>query len=71
MDFLAATDVLTKQLRLADLAAEAGVSADLMRKARMDQKNPGSRRPPKNWKEACARLARRRASELEALADKL
>jgi hypothetical protein len=69
MDFKSATDRLTACLSHVDIAQAAGVSVQLIRQARVDPTNPSYRSPPDGWQKVVARLARRRAKELEALAD--
>lgn len=56
---------------LAELAEELGVSHSLLRKARFAPDNPNRRRPPEGWREALARLARRRGGQLLELAEDL
>ncbi len=70
MDFKAATDALTDAVRMRDLAGELGVSPNLLFRARM-RKNAHYRSPPEGWEKAVAKLARRRAKELERLAEEL
>lgn len=75
-EFLEATDRLTKAVTLADVAAEAGVSEATIKRARTDpDRRTGStavyRSPPKQWPAVVARLARKRADELVALAVEL
>lgn len=72
MDFKAATDrALETCITLEDLAAEVGVSAQTLRRARMDQSSEHSRSAPEGWEGSLATLARRRARELEELAEEL
>lgn len=68
MDFIAATDQLSRKVSHEDLAGELGVSLAAIRQARMDPDSDGYRRPPDGWKAAVAGLARRRAGELLELA---
>ena len=70
MDFKAATDALTDLVRMRDLAAELGVSPNLLFRARM-RKNAQYRSPPEGWQNALAQLAHRRAKELERRAKEL
>lgn len=56
---------------LGDLAEDLGVSEAGIRQARLDPAASGYRSPPEGWPAAVARLARRRARELEELADGL
>jgi hypothetical protein len=67
MDFVEATDRLTRGVTLADLAEELGASYGLIRQARMDPNSPSYRKPPGGWEAAVARLAGERAEELLAL----
>lgn len=72
MGFLEASDTLTKSCpTLADIAREAGVSAGLIRQARLDPTSKSYRSPPSNWPAVVAELAERRARELQALAEEL
>lgn len=71
MDFVEATDRLTKGVTLADLAAELNASYGLIRQARMDPSSPSHRNPPPGWEAAVARLAEQRAEELLALKQRL
>ena len=70
MDFKVATDALTRSVRMRDLAKELDVSANTLFRARL-KKNGSYRTPPKGWEKAAAKLARRRAKQLERLADRL
>jgi hypothetical protein len=65
------TDRLTAAVSLADLAAQLGVSHGLIRQARLTEDASSYRNPPAGWDEAVAVLARRRAKELEQLADEI
>ena len=72
VDFRMATDRLTRGCpTLADVAGEAGVSAGLIRQARMDPKASSFRNPPLGWELVLAKLARKRSRELEKLAGEL
>ena len=71
MDFRKATDALVDCCRLHDVAAALGCSYSTVTQARMDMENPAFRTPPVGWKKALAKLARRRAKELERLAEEL
>lgn len=66
MDFKEATDVLTDCISLSDVAEAAGVALNSVARARME--GPNSRPPPEGWEAVVARLARRRAGDLEELA---
>ena len=65
------TDRLTAAVSLADIAAELGVSHGLIRQARLSEDASSYRSPPAQWDRAVAVLARRRAKELEQLADEI
>jgi len=65
------TDRLTAAVSLADLAVELGVSHGLIRQARLNENASSYRHPPAGWGEAVAALARRRAKELEQLANEI
>ena len=67
MDFKTAMNELTQHVGLRELAEELGVSPDRLFWARM--RTNGS--PPEGWQKAAAKLARRRAKELEQLAEQL
>jgi hypothetical protein len=69
MDFKSATDRLTDCVSQAEIAKAAGVSVQSIRQARVDPSGAGYRSPPKGWQEIVVRLARRRAKELNRLAD--
>jgi hypothetical protein len=64
MDFIEATDRLTKSVTLADVARELQASYGLIRQARMDSTSTSYRRPPEGWEIAVAKLAKQRAEEL-------
>lgn len=69
MDFKTATDRLTRTVTLADIAKAAGVSANAIRRARLETAE--ARKPPAGWQAVVAQLARARARELDALARQL
>ena len=71
MTFLEATQelLMARAILLDDVAHEAGVDILAIRRARLDPSN-ASYEKPLNWQEAMARLARKRARSLEALADR-
>lgn len=71
MDFVDATDQLTRGVSLADVAEELGASYGLIRQSRMDPTSRSYRRPPDGWQAAVARLAERRARELQELKSQL
>lgn len=71
MNFNDATDRLCANLSLEDVARATGRPAQSLRQARLDTGHANYRPPPRNWEQAVAKLARRRAGELTKLADQL
>ena len=71
MDFKTATDRLTDCVTHGELARETGVSLASIRQARLSPDAAANRAPPTNWREVVVRLARRRAQDLNRLADEL
>lgn len=72
VDFRAATDRLMENgITLKELAEELGYSRDTLDRARMAPDSDHHRSPPQGWREAVARLARRRGGSLCELADQL
>ena len=71
MDFRRATDAMVDCCRLYDVAAALDCSYSTVTQARMDMENPAFRTSPVGWQKALAKLARRRAKELERLAEQL
>lgn len=72
MDFREATDRATETcITLASIAEACGVTHHSVRRARLEQGTDSYRSPPDGWRAAVAKLARKRAAELEALADSL
>ncbi len=71
MDFNTASDRLTECITLSDIAKEANVSDATIRRARLKKDTKAYRNPPAIWRRVIARLARRRAKELERLAKEL
>ena len=67
-EFRKATDRLIESVTLADLARELGVSHGLLRQARLASSASSYRSPPAGWQVALAKLAERRAGELQELA---
>jgi len=55
----------------ADLAEALGVSAPLIRQARLNSAAAAHRSPPEGWERAVIRLATARAERLSALAERL
>lgn len=71
MDFRTAANILGQQITTADMAEALGVSPHSIRQARLQDGAPGFRKPPEDWPEAFARLARERCSELKAFIEEL
>ncbi len=71
MNFKTATSVLIACCRLDDVANALACSYSSVAQARLGARNPGYRSPPVGWETALAKLARRRAKQLERLADRL
>ncbi len=71
MNFKKATDELLGSVTLEDLASAIGASVQAVRQARAQEGAAGFRRPPEGWEAAAAKLARKQASRLVRLADKL
>lgn len=71
MTYAEASEVLKRRPVDKDLARAAGVSVQLLRQARLAEASASYRTPPANWPTAVAEIARHRARELLALADRL
>ena len=71
MDFSTATEKLCSCPEHGDIAAELGVSVQLIRQARLSGDKSGYRGPPDGWEKVVAKLARQKATELDELADEL
>ena len=71
MEFREAARILGEQVTTQDIADALGVSQYAIRQARLAPGAPGYRRPPGNWRQAIAKLARERARQLEELAARL
>lgn len=71
MTFKDATDRLTACISLSDVAAALDRSDASVRRARLGPKTSAYRNPPDSWERALAKLARKRARELERLAEEL
>lgn len=71
LDFREASDQLTECVTHGEIAREAGVSVQSIRVARLDRGSSGYRSPPADWPAVLARVARRHAKKLEALAARL
>lgn len=71
MDFRKATDALTTCPTMAQLADAMGVAENTIARARMDPASRNARTAPPGWQKAVAKLARKRARDLEKLAEDL
>jgi hypothetical protein len=71
MDFVRASSNLIGGIRLDDLAREFGVTRGSVGQSRLAKTNPQYRRPPAGWEDVVAKLARKRATALTKLADRL
>lgn len=69
-DFLSVTDALMKATPLEEMAEAIGCSLASVKQARMKAEN-GRRSPPPGWEAGLARLAKRKAAQLQKLADRL
>jgi hypothetical protein len=71
MDFKTATDRVGGCITHAEIAEAAGVSIQTVRQARMNPTSSSFRNPPAGWETVLARLALRRARELQLFAHSL
>lgn len=72
MDFVEATDRLTRCPTHEDIAAAVGwKSVQSVRQARVSEDSPSYRRPTGDWQTPLAELARERAAALLELAEQL
>lgn len=71
MNFRKATDELLSSVTLEDLANALGSSVQAVRQARAQESTSAFRRPPEGWEAASAKLARKQATRLNRLAEKL
>jgi hypothetical protein len=69
-DFISATDALLATPKLDELAHAIGCSVASVKQARM-KAGEGHRSPPPGWEAGIAHLARRKAVQLQKLADRL
>ena len=68
MTFKQATDALLGSVTLQDLAVALKASVQAIRQARVAEGMKAHRSPPEGWELAVAKLARKRASQLNHLA---
>lgn len=71
MDFKKITDELFVRVTSDDLAKEAKVTGQTIRKARLDQVTTASRSPPPGWEKAVLRLAEKQLAHFARLVAKL
>ena len=71
MDFKKSTDSLLGSVTLEDLAGALGASVQAVRQARAAAGSTSHRPPPGGWEAAVAKLARKQAAKMAALADRL
>ena len=71
MNFKKSTDSLLEAVTLQDLAGALGVSVQAIRQARAVEGSTSHRTPPGGWEAAIAKLARRQAAKMMALAARL
>jgi hypothetical protein len=71
MNFKKITDELFVRLTSDDLAKEAKVSGQTIRKARLEEGTTASRSPPPGWQQAALRLAEKQIAHFQKLAAKL
>jgi hypothetical protein len=71
MDFREALDALCERIDHDDVAKALGVSIQTIRQARMKSGAIAHRSPPEDWKRAVIRLAKRRASQIQRLIERL
>jgi predicted lysophospholipase L1 biosynthesis ABC-type transport system permease subunit len=68
MEFKAATDRLMAAVKIPEIAAALGVTANAVARWRVDPSKEASREPSVPWRMAVAKLARRRGDDLHQLA---
>jgi len=71
MNFKKHTDSLLEAVTLGDLAVALGASVQAVRQARAAEGSSSHRSPPGGWEAATAKLARKQAAKLVALAARL
>jgi hypothetical protein len=65
MEWVEATDrLLACGVTLNDIAQQAGVKHDTLRRTRLDPASKSYRRPPENWRDILAAIAKRRSAQL-------
>lgn len=72
MDFhKASSKAAAARITLADIAKACKTAPQTLRRARMDPEAANYRSPPDGWEKALAKLAEKRAKDLQKLATKL
>ena len=71
MDFREATSKLVQGPRLRDVAEACGRGIASVLNARFEPGRPGYRRPPPNWRQVVARMAREERDRLDRLASEV
>ena len=72
MDFRkASSKAAAARITLADIAKACKAGPQALRRSRMDPEAVNYRTPPEGWEKALAKLAEKRAKELQKLATKL
>lgn len=72
MEFKDATDcMMARGIALPEIAAAVGVAYTTVRASRLARGSSSRRPPPDGWEKALAKLARKRARELDKLASEL
>jgi hypothetical protein len=71
LNFKEATDLLIKKVTVSDIAEACGSHVNSVERARLNPDTRHYREPPPGWVAVVARLARQRARQLIALAEKL
>lgn len=71
MNFKKITDELFVRVTSDDLAKEAGVSGQTIRKARLEEGTTASRSPPPGWQKAAIRLAEKQITHFQKLVAKI
>jgi hypothetical protein len=71
LNFKEATDLLIRKVTVAEIAEACGSHVNSVERARLSPNTRHYREPPPGWIAVVARLARQRARQLIALAEKL